>query len=334
MSKRKITKHQRRRIEARQAKYLSEAVDAAEISNVEEKQGLVVAHHGKNLEIETSDGQQVVCRKRQHLGSLVPGDRVSWRPEKEGETGVVLARMPRTTLLSRPNSRGQLHAVASNIDQVFVVIAPKPQPSQTTVDRYLLATEVASITPIVILNKSDLLSAPILSDPVFTFFQQYQNLGYTTLQICNKTGEGITKLSALLQDKISVFVGQSGVGKSSIISSVLPEETIKVGKLSTLGEHGKHTTTTARLYHFSGQSGSLIDSPGIREFPLWPIEPRELANGFIEFRPFLGYCKFRNCLHQNEKGCALLEGLNQGKITADRLNSYQKLLVSMQENAS
>jgi ribosome biogenesis GTPase len=321
MSKRKITQQQQRRIAVNRAKLL----DTPELS------GLVLAHHGQSLEIEDAAGKHVVCSKRQHLGPIVPGDRVVWQLDVETNFGVVLTVEPRTTLLSRPNAQGGMHAVAANIDQMFIVIAPTPAPNQTTVDRYLIAAETENIQPILIMNKEDLLQDHADYIQIFDFFQQYKDLGIETLILSAKEKNHLPLLLAKLENKISVFVGQSGVGKSSIIGTILPHHNLKTGDLSAQNNQGKHTTTTARLYHFENQLGSIIDSPGIREFPLWQLDAMQLAHGFIEFRPFLGECKFRNCIHLKEPDCALINAVKEGKISQTRLSSYQKIFSGMQE---
>lgn len=319
MSKRKINQQQKRRIVANQAKKL----DTPELT------GLVLAHYGTSLDIEDSAGSTIACSKRQNLGVIVPGDRVIWQMDIENNTGVVVAIEPRTTLLSRPDARGQLHAVAANVDQMFIVIAPSPAPSQTTVDRYLIAAQLQNITPILILNKQDLLSTDPKQQELLDFCKQYTHIGVDTIMLSAKEKQNLDQLIERLNNKISILVGQSGVGKSSLISNLLPQHDIKIGELCTLAKHGRHTTTTARLYHLQNQTGSIIDSPGIREFPLWQMEPAELASGFVEFKPFLNECKFRNCKHINEPGCALLNAIQSGKISETRLLSYQKILSGM-----
>jgi ribosome biogenesis GTPase len=324
MSKRKLNQQQKRRIADNQAKVL----DTPECS------GLVLAHHGKTLEIEDSNANIIICSKRQNLGTVVTGDKVIWQLDTESNHGVVLKVEQRTTLLSRPDARLEVHAVASNIDQMFVVIAPTPAPQQTTVDRYLIAAETENIQPILILNKEDLLDDHPDKQQVLEFFNQYKNIGMATLKVSTKEKQNLSELHKQLKAKISVFVGQSGVGKSSLIGTLIPQLDIKTGAISEQNNQGKHTTTTARLYHLENQGGSIIDSPGIREFPLWPLKPDTLAYGFIEFRPFLEECKFRNCLHTIEPGCALLNAASIGKISKARLLSYQKILATMQEQSN
>ncbi|MEC8484021.1 MAG: ribosome small subunit-dependent GTPase A, partial [Pseudomonadota bacterium] len=143
--------------------------------------------------------------------------------------------------------------------------------------------------------------------------------------------EGMSQLYDFLQDRISVFVGQSGVGKSSLIGTLLPDIEISVGELSQKRKKGTHTTTTARLFHMPS-GGDLIDSPGIREFGLWHISEDELLEGFTEFRPHLGYCKFRDCSHEQEPGCAIREALEKGEITPHRFESYLRIRQSIRDN--
>lgn len=320
MSKRKINQQQQRRIEAKQAQIL----DSEELS------GLVIAHFGKKLEIEAA-GESVQCDKRQNLGVLVPGDIVRWHKEASTTKGVVVAIEPRKTLLSRPDSRGNLHAVAANVDQMFIVSAPIPAPQQTTIDRYLLAAASSNIEPVIILNKEDLLGEIDAANPIRELLAIYKSIGIRTLLISAKKHQHLDELKMALTGKTSVFVGQSGVGKSSIISTLLPDLDIKVGAIADSIAQGKHTTTTARLYHLNELDAQIIDSPGMREFPLWKADPATIAAGFIEFRPFLHECKFRNCRHVQEPGCALLKAAETGKISPTRLASYQRILADMQQ---
>jgi ribosome biogenesis GTPase len=322
MTKRKLNQQQQRRVAAKHAKLL----DSPQVS------GLVIAHHGKHLEVEDPSGQLVICNKRQNLGPIVPGDRVLWQLEPNAQSGVVTALEPRSSLLSRPDARGNLHAVAANIDQMFIVIAPMPAPAVTTVDRYLVAAIYQNIQPILVLNKEDLLPNAPQQQEIMQLLKQYAQINVTSLVISAKQ-QLLTALHAQLQNKTSVFVGQSGVGKSSIIANLLPNMDIKTGDLSTLGSHGKHTTTTARLYHLPDLQAKLIDSAGMRELPLWPMDAATLANCFVEFRPYLHECKYRNCSHVHEPGCALLAAVNAGNITLARLQSYQKIFADINQCA-
>lgn len=316
MNKRKITHQQQRRIAKRQL----------ELSDAEELTGLVIANHGQNIEIETTPDNIVLCKQRRHLGAIVPGDVVTWQPVKNTTTGVVTTIKPRSSLLSRPDLRGILHAVAANIQQMLIIFAPEPAPNLCTIDRYLISAMQHNIEPILILNKMDILNDTNKQLEIMQLVNYYQQIGIKTLMVSVKQAPHINTLYPLMTNKNNVVVGQSGVGKSSIISHILPTIPIKVAAISTT--HGKHTTTNARLYHLP-HGGNIIDSPGMREFPLWNIDLNTLAATFIEFRPFLNDCHFRNCLHRNEPGCGLIKAVEQGKISPLRLSSYQKILTSM-----
>lgn len=324
MSKRKISQQQQRRITTKQATLLTS----------EELSGLVIAHHGQSLEVEDANGAVIICKKRQHLGPIVPGDRVKWQSDPNVQpdakaTGVVAAIEPRTSLLSRPDTRDNLHAVAANVDQLFIIIAPTPAPNLTTIDRYLIAALEQNIDAILVLNKEDLLPNVPQQQKLKELLHTYDQIGVPTLIVSAKKLQHLDLIRAKMTNKTSVFVGQSGVGKSSIIEALVPDVKIRTGEISALTELGKHTTTTTRLYHQADLNADIIDSPGMREFPLWKIEPLTLAYGFIEFRPFLGECKFRNCIHTNEPGCALINAADNGKISRTRLASYQKIYSEM-----
>ena len=158
----------------------------------------------------------------------------------------------------------------------------------------------------------------------------YVALGYSVLKVSAKR-DGLESLNAALQSRTSIFVGQSGVGKSSLVNALLPEANIRVGALSENTLKGTHTTTTAQLMHLRC-GGRLIDSPGIREFGLWHMNRQQIEQGFIEFQPFLGTCKFRDCEHRSEPNCALLEAVAAGKISAHRLASYRHIVHSLEES--
>ncbi len=234
-------------------------------------------------------------------------------------------------MLTRPDARGNLHAVAANIDQMYIVVAPAPAPNQTTIDRYLLAANAQHIEPIIVLNKEDLLEEEQNQLELKELLAVYKSLGLKTMVISAKRLQHLSLLHTSMENRTSVFVGQSGVGKSSIIATLLPHANIKTGEIAANIKQGKHTTTTARLYHLPQLHAKIIDSPGIREFPLWQLDPASLAQGFVEFIPYLHACKFRNCLHYNEPDCAVTAAAKAGKIAAARLNSYQKILAEMQQ---
>lgn len=338
MSKRQLTRRQSWRIEkvqgeraARAAKRESKALEELEGGDLgPEQTGLVIAHFGVQVEVEALEGglsgQVLRCHLRANLPQLVTGDRVVWRAGNQG-SGVIVAQLPRHSELCRPDTRNQLKPVAANVDLIVIVFAPLPHPHANLIDRYLVAAEHAGIRPLLLLNKADLIDAENAS-ALDTLLSTYRALDYPLLEVSAHQGAGMDALRGQLDGHISVFVGQSGVGKSSLVNSLLPGMDTRVGPLSELTGKGTHTTTTARLFHFPG-GGELIDSPGIREFGLGHVSREDVEAGFIEFRNLLGHCRFRDCKHDREPGCALLTALEEGRIQPQRMASYRHILASL-----
>ena len=339
MSKRKLTRQQSHRIQRIQDERIARAgkreaaasalLESGELASEEE--GLVIAHYGTQLDIEAVGGERAGevfrCHLRANLEHLVTGDRVIWqaalkREEGRDAIGVVTALQPRETLLVRPDPYGKLKPVAANIDCILLVIAPFPEPSALLVDRYLVACELTGIRPVILLNKADLIT-PEAAPALDAMLAEYTAIGYEVRKISASTGQ-LEDLKALIGTQTVVFVGQSGVGKSSIINVLLPEAAQKVSSISDASKLGQHTTTTARLFHLP-DGGDLIDSPGIREFGLWHVTEADLLTGYIEFAPFLGTCRFRNCAHREEPGCALKLAAETGGIAPARLQRFQVL---------
>lgn len=340
MAKRQLNRRQSWRIEkvqeeraARAAKRESRALHELEGGDLgPEQTGLVIAHFGVQVEVEAEEGEirgQVFrCHLRANLPALVTGDRVVWRAGNQGN-GVIVAQLPRNSELCRPDSRGQLKPVAANVDLIVIVFAPLPEPHANLIDRYLIAAEHAGIRPLLLLNKADLVdeqNGPRLN----ALLAVYHQLGYPLMEVSAHEGGGMDALQARLDGHVSVFVGQSGVGKSSLVNSLLPGVDTRVGGLSEVTGKGTHTTTTARLFHFPG-GGELIDSPGIREFGLGHVSRHDVEAGFIEFADLLGTCRFRDCKHDREPGCALLKALEEGRIQPQRMASYRHIIASLPE---
>ncbi len=338
MAKRKLSRRQAWRVQKIQEERTARANKRADLIEHqlnegelgEEQTGLVIANYGSQVDVECQQGDDTGkisrCHLRANLETPVTGDRVVWH--SGNPTGVIVAVEPRKSELSRPDIQGKQRTIAANIDYIVIVLAPLPVPHSQLIDRYLVAAESVSIKPLILLNKFDLLTDENRTQ-IEKLLEIYPQLNYQVLNASTKTMNGLEALETFLKDRTSVFVGQSGVGKSSLIKSLLPGVDIKIGELSEKHGEGMHTTTTARLFHFPN-GGDLIDSPGVREFGLWHMEREQVLDGFIEFRPYLGRCKFRDCLHQNEPGCELREALKRGDINERRLNSFESIAQSLE----
>ena len=291
-----------------------------------EQTGLVIANYGPTLIVEDNNGALRRCALRQNLGVAVCGDRVVWQTSGAGE-GVVTAIEARRSLLSRPDYSNRLKPLAANLDQVAVVVAPRPALNEYLIDRYLIAVTTIDVTALLVLNKIDILDADELAE-LEARLATYRRIGYPLLYASTRAAHGLDALRERLKQRTSILVGQSGVGKSSLIKALLPDREIRIQALSQATGHGTHTTTTSTLYHLPN-GGDLIDSPGVRSFELGKLEPAALERGFIEFVPYLGQCKFSNCSHRTEPECAILAAVNQGQIDERRLQSYHQIRESL-----
>jgi ribosome biogenesis GTPase len=298
----------------------------------EQMDGRVISRFGKHAIVEDAQHQNHKCYIRRTVNSVVCGDHVLFRASESSDArdrGIIEVVLDRKSTLTRPDYYDGVKPIAANIDQIIVVSAIAPALSAHIIDRYLVACEHAEITPVLVVNKMELLSESELVE-VEALLKTYQDIGYKVIMASCETQQGLASLSEYLIDKVSVFVGQSGVGKSSIINQLLPEAQEAVGEISDNSGLGKHTTTASKLLHFS-QGGELIDSPGVREFGLWHLSSDAVTKGFIEFRDYLGGCKFSDCKHRKDPGCLITQAVTEGKISQARYQSYIKIIDSLDQ---
>ena len=279
-------------------------------------QGLVVASYGKRYEVELTDKARISCVTRGKKTDLACGDIVNIKLTDKAE-GVVESSQPRKSLLYRSNAF-KSKILASNVTQIIIVLATQPSFYEALLNRCLVAAEAAKIKPLIVLNKCDLADAADAKNKL----KLYQDLGYQVLHLSAK--QDIATLKPYLVNHQSVLVGQSGMGKSTIINALLPNQNVRTQIMSEALDSGKHTTTATHLYHLDSKS-SLIDSPGLQEFGLNHLSQEELELAFIEFRPYLGKCRFNNCKHSHEPDCAVMNAVDKGQISSVRLGFYQGL---------
>ncbi len=333
MAKRRINDQQQRRIKEIQQKRLEKASDNQQKKSDSlsqqglgsEQTGLVITNYGRASIIEDKEKKLHRCVARRNIGTLVCGDQVVWQAAlADNNEGVIVAIEKRQSLLQKPGFGGKLKPMAANIDQIVIVSAIQPEPKPYLIDRYLIAAENLPATPIILINKIDLLEDKD-KEKIDALKKSYEKIGYKVINASSVIDHGFDELLSSLKNHTSIFVGLSGVGKSSLINHLMPELNIRVGELSAASGEGTHTTTSSTLYSLP-EGGVLIDSPGVRDFGLWNTAAEEILNGFIELHEYIGHCKFSNCSHIHEPDCAIQQALKDGKISQLRFNNYQKII--------
>ena len=289
--------------------------------------GTVIERDGATYRVRTAQGElRAVLRgkTKRDTAKVVVGDLVDLEPEAGGTLYGITGVGPRRTLLERrvPEGRGA-RPVAANIDEVFVVVATRdPAPIPQLIDRLLVVAEANSIPAAVVLNKIDLDAGESLA-------AAYRRAGYEVYRTCARTGEGIAALRDALIGRTSVVTGPSGAGKSSLLNTIQPGLMLRVGEISRKVRRGANTTVGALMIPLDA-GGYLVDTPGFSEVGLWGIDPRELASCFPEMKPLIGQCKYGDCRHVSEPGCAIRAAVERGAIAADRLASYVTLLMELE----
>ncbi|MGC7403902.1 ribosome small subunit-dependent GTPase A [Pandoraea pneumonica] len=283
--------------------------------------GRVAAAHGRHYVVEADDGETVLCFPRGKKSEIAVGDEVAWA--RTGDQGVIEEILPRRNLLYR-SDQFKSKLFASNIDQLVIMLGTEPYFSEDLLGRALVAAEANDLHPIVVLNKTDVVAAlPAARERL----APYRALGYEVLELSVRADPEAAKAMLLprLAHKASLLLGQSGMGKSSLVNLLVPDADAATREISTVLNSGKHTTTFTRIFHLP-EGGLLIDSPGFQEFGLHHLKEGVLERAFPEFRPLLTGCRFYNCHHLKEPGCAILEAVADGRISEQRHALYAQLV--------
>jgi ribosome biogenesis GTPase len=297
-------------------------------THAETEPGRVVAGFGRHVLVEDAEGERHRCMISGRRLRPVCGDKVRWARPSDQSDGLVVAIEPRHNELARPSRRGRKEVLGANIDQLLIVMAPIPQPDLFIVDRYLAAAELMDAEACVVCNKGDLEQT---GDPLEA--GEFTRAGYAVIETSAQTGAGLEKLAALMRGKTSIFVGQSGVGKSSLINALMPGLDLATDEVSRASGEGKHTTTASVLHHLP-HGGEIIDSPGVRDFAPPTMDPASVASGFREIRELVDRCRFTDCMHLKEPGCAVKAAVESGAIAARRYESYRRLVRLMGQLAA
>jgi ribosome biogenesis GTPase len=345
MAKRRLSIQQKRRIDSKQKSKINNDLlsdSKLQLDESSTQTARVISHHGRQIFAETESLEKIKCKIRQNLGDIACGDYVlvqrTAESKDQAQTNtvssdasqyVVIAIKERSNLLVKTGFAGAIKPVAANIGQLVIVTALKPKPNPYLIDRYLTAAENLPAKALIVINKVDLMDHETkrLVDELTAL---YKGIGYEVISSSMKQDTGLDALSEALSNTTSILVGLSGVGKSSIVKAILPKEEIRIGETSEATGEGKHTTTVSALYHLKC-NGIIIDSPGVRDFTPINNSISEITHGFRDVRKFYGACKFSNCSHTNEPGCAMKKAVSDGLLNEQRFNNYLRMLQEFHE---
>ena len=279
--------------------------------------GQVIAAYGRQYLVESGDGRRYACFPRGKKSAVACGDHVQF-VQTADEQGVIEAVDARATLFSRSAAHRQ-KLIAANVSQLAIVVAAEPSFSEELINRCLVAAEDQSMRSVILLNKCDLEQA---AKAALARLEPYVQAGYRVIELAALAGAD--QLRPLLAHQATVLVGQSGMGKSTIINALLPQANVATREISAFLASGRHTTTQARLHRLDADS-TLIDCPGLQEFGLHHLSQQDIEAGFVEFRSLLGQCRFQNCRHLSEPGCALTRAAADGVIHPRRLEMFRRI---------
>lgn len=302
--------------------------------------GLVIKNTGSWYSVKTDTGKVVECKIKGNFrlkgirstNPVAVGDNVEIALNSEGTAFITHIEERRNYIIRKSqNLSKQSHILAANVDQAFLIVTVNyPQTSTTFIDRFLASAEAYSVPVVLVFNKCD-----ILSDDERHYQQSmihlYETIGYECREISATTGEGVDELHALLKGKITLLSGNSGVGKSTLINKILPEANLRTAEISDAHNTGMHTTTFSEMLELP-EGGYIIDTPGIKGFGTFNMEPEELTSYFPEIFHFSKGCKFSNCTHTHEPGCAVLKAIDDHYIAQSRYQSYLNMLEDKDEN--
>ena len=328
MAKRRLSKQQQRRIASNQKNRINNTFSAKDGEVFDAR---VISHHGRQLYAErlnaAGDYEKIKCKIRQNLGDIACGDNIVVQKVSNaaGKTEyIVVAIRERDNLLVKTGFNGAIKPIAANIGQLVIVSAAQPKPNAYLIDRYITAAENLPAKSLIVFNKIELAdeeSRVLIED----LSRLYSGIGYRVISCSVKQDIGIAEIAEALSNTTSILVGLSGVGKSSIVKKILPELEIKIGETSQATGEGRHTTTVSALYHLK-DDGIIIDSPGVRDFTPIHHSIEEITHGFVDIRQYSGQCKFSNCRHRNEPGCAIKLAVAEGKINEQRFRNYLRMI--------
>lgn len=297
--------------------------------------GLVIKNTGSWYVVKTDDGAEIYCKIKGNFrlkgirttNPIAVGDLVTILPNADGTAFITGIDTRKNYIIRRSsNLSKEAHIIAANVDQALLIVTlAHPVTSTTFVDRFLATAEAYRIPAVIVVNKIDLLSEDEDKEYLEAWSYLYRSIGYEVLEVSAETGEGLEKLNALLNGKITLLSGNSGVGKSTIINRIMPELNLRTAEISTTHDTGMHTTTFSEMFPLP-HGGYLIDTPGVKGFGTIDFDRHEVAHFFPEIFEIAQDCRFGNCTHTHEPGCAVLDALEEARIAQSRYNSYLSIL--------